>query len=309
LNAGTPPKLVVLGHTNLDVQLSVQELPKAGQSVPVLERRTVWGGTACNVARQAAGLGVPVRLWSRVGDDFPADWRQALEQDGVELAFDEVKGGRTPTCFILMDLLDRQSCAMDQGPMGNMAESPPTPKLLDGLVEGAWLHIGTGDPLAYAAIVDAAKRVGVPIAFDPGQELRFMYNTQTFEALLNQADLLFCNEAELRVATDFLGYGAAEQLLDHCPSVVVTRGAKGASLYRVGKKTLHANAFPVPRVVDPTGAGDALRAGWHAAILAGKSQEDALRWGQAAAAINVQHAGGQGHVASRAALDSILGTQ
>src|SRR5688572_4294218 len=134
-----PPFFAVCGHANIDVQLHVKELPKPGQSVLVLDRRTVWGGTACNIARHAGGLGVGVRLWSRVGDDFPSNWRGALEADGVELAFlDVVRGGRTPTCTILTDLVDRQMYAMDQGAMGQMAENPPDPGLLEGIGSAGW---------------------------------------------------------------------------------------------------------------------------------------------------------------------------
>lgn len=307
--APASPFLAVCGHTNLDVQLSVKEIPKPGQSVPVLERRTVWGGTACNIARQAGGLGVPVRLWSRVGDDFPADWRAAIVADGVDLAqLDVVKGGRTPTCFILTDLLDRQSYCMDQGPMAAMLEHPPAPLLLDGLAEGAWLHVGTGDPLAYAGIVDRARKMGVRVALDPGQELRFQYEVRSFEAILGSAELFFCNEEELRVACDFLRYGGPEQLLDHTKAVVVTRGAKGASLYRRGKKSLHANAFPVARVVDPTGAGDAFRAGWYAALWRKRSEEDALKWGQAAASIVLGYAGAQSHIVKAGEIGALVGS-
>lgn len=301
-------KLAVLGHTNLDVQLMVKELPKVGASVPVLERRVVWGGTACNIARHAAGLGVQVRLWSRVGQDFPADWREALQDGGVDLQhLDVVAGAQTPTCFVLTDLMERQSYVMDQGPMAQAPEHPPSPQLLEGMGDGDWLHVSTGEPLAYAAIMKAARDAGIKVAFDPGQELRFLYDTRSFEGLLDLADVFFCNEAELRVGGDYLGYGSAEQLLDHVGSVIVTRGGKGASLYRVGKKTLHANAFAVPRVVDPTGAGDSLRAGWYAALHDDLPFEEALRWGQAAAAVKVQHAGPQGHVVRRTDVANVLG--
>ncbi|MEA3202598.1 MAG: nucleoside kinase [Thermoplasmata archaeon] len=299
-------QLAVAGHANLDVQLQVKELPKPGQSVPVLERRTVWGGTAANVARHAGGLGVPVRLWSRVGPDFPPAWRAALEADGVDLAFlDVAKDALTPTCFILTDLLDRQSYAMDQGAMGRIDEHPAGPELLNGLADDAWLHVTTGSPLGYAHLVDAARRAGIAVAFDPGQELRFQYDTRSFEGLLDQAGLFFCNEPELVVACDYLGYGGAEQLLDHVDAVVVTRAEKGATLYRAKKKPFALPAFPV-RVLDPTGAGDALRAGWYAALHAGKDQEAALKWGLAAAAVKIQHVGGQDHVVRRAEVDAVL---
>src|SRR5688572_17707165 len=147
-----------------------------------------------------------------------------------------------PTCFVLTDLLDRQSYCIDQGPMQAMVENPPTETLLAGMGDGDWLHVGTGFPLAYGLVVEAAHRLGVSVAFDPAQELRFQYDSKTFERLLDESDLFFCNEEELRVACDYMRYGSAEQLLDHVDAVVVTRGSKGASLYRSGKKVLHANA-------------------------------------------------------------------
>lgn len=301
------PFLAVCGHTNLDLQLQVKELPKPGQSVLVLDRRTVWGGTACNIARHAAGLGVGVRLWSRVGDDFPAHWRDALERDGVDLAhLDVARGGRTPMCTILTDLLDRQCYAMDQGAMGDMAAHPPADALLDGLAPGGWLHVATGDPLAYASLADRARSRGVLVALDPGQEISFQYDARSFEGMLGLADALFVNEHELRVACDFLGYGAPEQFLDHVDTVVVTRAAKGATLYRSKGKPSQSPAFPVPRVVDPTGAGDAVRSGWYAALAEGRAMEQALRWGMAAASIVIQHPGPQDHVVRRAELEDRL---
>src|SRR5205085_516228 len=157
------PTLAVFGHSNLDVQIQVRELPKAGQSEPVLERRTVWGGTACNIARHAAGLGLNVRLWSRVGDDFPATWRAALEGDGIDLSrFDVRKGGRTPTCTIVTDALERQCYLMDQGAMGSLREEPVDASALDGLAPSGWVHVATGPPVGYAWVLDAARRRGLP---------------------------------------------------------------------------------------------------------------------------------------------------
>ncbi|MEK6985694.1 MAG: PfkB family carbohydrate kinase [Candidatus Thermoplasmatota archaeon] len=301
-----PPFLAVCGHTNLDIHLVVKELPKAGQSAPVVERRTLWGGTAANIARHAGGLGVPTRLWSRVGDDFPATWRKALGADGVDLSkLDVVPGAQTPTCFIFTDLLERQAYAMDQGPMERMAESPPTEALLDGMARGSWLHLATGDPLAYALVAAAAVERGLRIALDPGQELRYKYDARSLKGLLELADLLFLNEEELRTACDLLECTEPEELLLHVPALIVTRAERGASLYRDGHPSVHQPAFPV-RVLDPTGAGDALRSGFFAALHAGRPFEEALRWGQAAAATVVQHPGAQERVLHRSDLDRLV---
>lgn len=300
-----PMKLAVCGHANLDVQLQVRDLPKPGQSTPVLDRRTVWGGTGANIARQAGGLGVPVRLWARVGDDFPADWRKALRDDGVDLRLDAVKGAQTPTCFILTDLLERQSYCMDEGPMREIAQYPPDPALLDGMGKGDWLHIATGDPLGYAGIADEARLKGLSVALDPGQEMRFHYDVRSLSGMLSFADVLFVNDEELQVACGILERASAEELLALVPAVVVTRGAKETTLYRRGKEALHVPVTPV-KVVDPTGAGDAFRAGWYAALHAGRTMDEALRWGHAAAGVVLQHVGGQGHVVRRSEIRPAL---
>jgi nucleoside kinase len=303
-----PPmgSLLVLGHANLDVHLQVQELPRPGASVPVLERRVLWGGTACNIAHQSAALGVPTRIWSRVGDDFPPAWRQALAKAGLDLSFLEVvPGARTATCFILTDLADRQSYAIDQGPMADMAADPPGAHLLNALPEGSWVHFATGNPLAYAPLAHAAREAGYKVALDPGQELRFMYDRRSLEGLLSMSDLLFVNDFELQVACDLLQARGPDDLLGLVPGLVVTRGAQGATLHRRGRPPATQPAFPV-RALDPTGAGDALRAGWYAALHAGRGEEEALRWGQAAAAFCVQQVGAQERVARPADLDALL---
>lgn len=300
------PFLAVCGHSNLDVLLRVKDLPRAGQSTPVLQRRVVRGGNGSNIASHAASLGVPVRLWSRVGDDFPPEWRTDLEALGVDVSHLAVASGTaTPTCFVFTDAMDRQCFAIDGGPMTAMAQAPPGPDLVKDLAPGGWLHVATGDPLAYAPVVDAARRAGVQVALDPGQEMSFRYDARALAGLLSWCDAFFVNEAELRVAGSLLGKSGPEEMLEHVPLLVVTRGAKGASLYRRGQKSLHAPAPAVDRLADPTGAGDAFRAGWYAALHAGHALEEALRWGQAAGAAKVRHHGAQDYLVTRADLDAL----
>lgn len=307
-DAERPAFLAACGHANLDVQIGVQDLPHAGASTPAVERRTVYGGTACNIARHAAGLGVPTRLWARVGGDFPPAWRDGLEADGVDLVHLDVEpDGRTPTCYIFTDAQKRQSYVMDQGAMAHATEHPPGPGFLEGLaVSGGWLHISTGPPEAYMALAQEAQKRGIHVAMDPGQELRFAYGALSFERLLDLSDTLFLNAVELDVALRYLSYGDPVQLLDHVDTLVITHGPDGAMLYQDGKKPHRAAAVQVPAVVDPTGAGDALRAGWYAALRDGQDAGTALHWGQAAAAIKIQHQGPQDHVLRRTELDASL---
>lgn len=301
------PWLCVLGHTNLDLHVQVKDLPIAGQSSPVLERATAWGGTANTIARHAASLGVPTRLWSRVGDGFPAEWRRAMEAEGIDLShFEQRTSARMPSCVVVTDTLGRQAYLMDQGAMASLELEPVPADVAGGLAEDGWLHIATGSPLGYALAADAAKRHGLSIALDPGQELRFQYDARSLEGLARYAQCLFVNEMELEAACTMLEASGPEDLLQLVETVVVTRGAKGASLYRAHAKPVHQRAFAVP-LVDPTGAGDALRAGWYAALRAGHDPETALRWGQAAAATSIQHAGAQDHLLAPPDLRRLVG--
>ncbi len=276
--------LTVLGHSNIDVQLNVAAMPGEGRSSPVRNRRTVYGGTAANIARHAAGLGVPVRLWSRVGGDFPPEWKAALEDDGVELAFDV--DGLTPTCYILTAPDGEQAYCMDQGAMTSPYTVPPS--VLDGI---AWLHVATGDPNSYLPIMQEARNQGLQVALDPGQEIHFAYDAKSFAAALDAADVLFVNEVELAKAYDFMAYGDPLQFLDHVDAVVITRGGNGADLVQE-QGTTHVSA-PAVAVVDPTGAGDALRAGWYSALFAGRTMVDALHRGVQAGSAAVQFEGPQ----------------
>lgn len=299
-----PAFLVVCGPCNLDILLRVQDLPKDGQSTPVLDRRVVRGGNGGNIAIHAAGLDVPVRLWSRVGADFPTTWRDDLQRRGVDDCL-VIDGPTTPTCFVFTDAFDRQCFAIDLGPRRDETEGPRE-DLISNIAAGGWLHLCTGDPLLYAAVASAAHAAGIHVALDPGQELSFRYDATALQGMLGLCDALFVNEAELAVAASLLGLTMPEDLLRFVPLVVVTRGAKGASLYRRNAAIVHAAAFSVDHLADPTGAGDAFRAGWYAALQQGLGTEMALRWGQAAGAAKVRHAGAQEHVLSRADLTRFL---
>ncbi len=282
--------LAVIGHANIDVLLDVQALPGPGESRPVQRRSRVYGGTACNIARHAAGLGVATRLWARVGRDFPPDWRVELLDAGVNLDYldiDEVRD--TPTCFILTSPDGAQAYCMDQGAMGALTANPPTEGLLDGLT--GWLHIGTGTPDAYVEIAEKARQAGVAVALDPGQEIHFAYDANALRALLEHSDLLWCNEGERDAMLKMLDtdLDGLERLV---PRVIVTHGAKGVSMHVRGEPVVRIDGLQVD-VVDPTGAGDALRAGVYRALSRGRPWLDALSFGQEVAAACLKMRGPQ----------------
>lgn len=281
--------LGVYGHVNVDYILQVQELPRAEQTVPVTRELVRLGGTAGNIARGAASLGVPTALASCVGEDFPARFRDELVAAGIDLVDMRQVAGPTPKIWILSTPKGEQSAVIDQGVMGDNHERPK----LDYTMLGAdWVHFTTGPAKDHYEIAQEASRLGKKVVFDPGQELSYRYPDRDFEKFLDVADVFVCNKRELGIALAKLGYGDPNQLLDHTDAVVGTRGSEGSVLY-TEDGTISIEACPV-RTKDPletVGAGDLYRAGLYAALRDKKPLSEAIRWAAVAASVFLESHG------------------
>lgn len=255
--------LGVFGHVNLDYIVSLERLPEPNTSIQILDRQRFFGGTGGNVARIAARLGVRTALASFVGEDFPPEYREALTADGVDLTdLRAVAGVPTPTAWIFSDRRGNQVAIVDQGPMKRAA----TYELLRHTVESSEVvHLGTGRPEYYAKVAALARKAGKRIAFDPSQEIHYVYTPAAFRRLLRQADLFFGNEAEVKRALSFVRRTRPRDLLEWVDVVVLTRGAKGSTILS-DEGTLAIPAVRSGKAVDVTGAGDAYRAGFYAGL-------------------------------------------
>lgn len=254
------------GHVVLDHILTVPHLPRPDTSVGILDRQRYFGGTAGNLARAAARLGVRTSLASFVGPDFPGDYRAALRRDGVDLRdLREIRGSSTPEAWVFSDGRGSQMTIIDQGPW-NLAGRLPV--LTHSVRDVDLVHLGTGRPEYYERIADLAVRLGRPIAFDPAQEITYVYDRRRFRGLFRRATYFFGNEAEVAQAKRFMGVTSVKELLGTAEAVVVTRGAKGSAVYTKEGR------FAIPavrprRVLEITGAGDAYRAGFYAGLAHG----------------------------------------
>lgn len=256
----------VFGHVVLDHILSVPRLPQPDSSIQILNRQRYFGGTAGNLARSAARLGVKSSLASFVGEDFPRDYAEALARDKVDLQdLRRVRGYRTPTAWVFSDPAGRQMTIIDQGPWQT---APRQPVLRHSVRDVELVHLGTGRPEYYAKVARLAEELGRPIAFDPAQELRYVYSRRTFRALFRKATYFFGNEAEVAQAMRFLGASSVVDLLRPAEAIVVTRGAKGSAV--ITRDAKHRIPAVKPRrIVDVTGAGDLYRAGFYAGLNRG----------------------------------------
>lgn len=300
--------VALYGHVNLDRIYRLREMPRPNTTVEVAESHVHYGGTAGNIAAVAGKLGAPVKLASFVGTDFPSDYREHLERHGVDLTEVVTKPGyTTPTYWAFTDPDGNALGVIDQGPMRDLLNF----ELLTGALDGAAIvHFATGRPAYYERVAAEARRRDLPILLDPGQELRALYDPGHLERLLEAADLFLVNEHERDEALQKMSYGAIEQLFDHrLEAILVTHGKEGCTLHLDGE-TIHVPAVPVSpeKIVDPTGAGDAFRGAFHAARHHGRDLPSACCWGNAAASIAIQHAGGQTHLPSRSIIEALAET-
>jgi sugar/nucleoside kinase (ribokinase family) len=302
-NARASNFLGVFGHTAVDHIIEVPKFPEPNTSIEVSRHRTYRGGTGANIAFLAARLGVPVALSSFVGADFPADFARALIDAGVDTEDLKAKRGyTTPTCWIMTEPGQSQVAVINQGPMGDAGSFPLERHAIE---TSERIHICTGRPEYYAKAIKHAKRLNKKVSFDPGQELHYVYTPETFKAILETADIFFANENEAAKAMKYLRLKRLAQLLDHVPTLVLTKGKNGSQVI-TADDAWEVPIVPAERFVDPTGAGDGFRAGFYAGLYRGMGLRDAALAGAAAASFVVEEKGCQTNSPTWRALEGRL---
>lgn len=261
-----PLDLWVVGHTNVDHFLHVAELPRRDRTVPVRSRESRLGGTAANIALAASAWGVRTGLVSRVGPDFPEEYREALSAAGIDLRGLTVDPRRpSSACFIAEDGRGGQSTFIDQGPMSDGVRYDGSSTLFS---TAPWTHLTTGAPEYLFDVQRLVRAQGGRLAVDPAQEIHYRWKGPQLRRLLRGAEILFGNDHEIARAAQLLGARRAEALVETVPLVVRTEGTDGATAFhRDGSVHVDADAIAAPQHV--TGAGDAFRGGFYAGWFEG----------------------------------------
>ncbi len=247
-----------------------------------------FGGTAGNIAYTLALLEERPYIVAAVGEDFAryAEWlaKNQLPDRWIK----EVSGVLTAGAYITTDQDDNQITAFNPGAMAFDADLPP----LDGITRGAIVFIAPGNKRDMMAFAGKARVAGVPFFFDPGQSL----NTWDRDELRDAVSGALCfisNDYELSQFLQLVEW-PMKTLYQHVEVVITTLGPDGVTLDMQGEKLL-IPAVPVAEVRDPTGAGDAFRAG----LLKGRSM--GIEWdiccqmGVVAATYAVEQYGTQEH--------------
>lgn len=222
------------------------------------------GGCAANVGYALALHGIRPRLVAAVGSDFE-EYRTWLEARGFCLAGTKVhQDVLTASCFITTDQDNNQITGFYPGAMGRARDC----KI--GALPGAkpaFAVVSPNDPRAMVDHAEECRRLGVPFAFDPGQNA-IALSGDDLKSGLDKARLVFVNDYELNILSEKTGLDVQE-MLERCEAVVVTLGAQGSRIHARGEAPVEVPVAPVARVADPTGAGDAFRGGFIKGLLTG----------------------------------------
>ncbi|MBL8200534.1 MAG: carbohydrate kinase family protein [Chromatiales bacterium] len=262
--------------------------------VPDLRRE--FGGCAGNVAYNLRLLGGEPRIMATVGTDF-GPYREWLTRQGVNLDHVlEVPGMLTAQAYITTDLDDNQITAFHPGAMNEAHRNVVPAGGTGGIELGIVSPDGRQGMLDHAAQLHAA---GIPFMFDPGQGLP-MFDGDDLRHFVERATWVAVNDYEARLLVDRTGW-SEEQVAGKVRALIVTHGANGSTI-RAGSEQLDIPAVKPRAVLDPTGCGDAYRAGLLHGIARGLSWADTGRLASLLGALKIAHKGTQNHSFTPASL-------
>ncbi len=299
--------VVVFGSINMDMVTRVVRLPRPGETVAGEDFTTAPGGKGANQAVAAARLGAATRMVGRVGDDlFGATLCQNLALNGVDTGAVAVTPGPSGVAAISVDRSGENTIVVVPG--ANGAVSVTDADRLSELLDGARvLMLQFEVPLvAVTAAARVARARGVMVILDPAPAYELP------EGLYPLVDLITPNTTEAAILvgfalTDDAAIERAGKILQERTggTAIIKLGARGVFV-AAPDQTHWFPAFPVT-AVDTVAAGDAFNGGLAAALSAGLSLEQAIRWGLAAGAIAVTRPGAQAAMPTRAELLELLG--
>jgi adenosine kinase len=270
--------------------LVVDQLDKLSLSFLAEDLAIHRGGIAANICFGIANLGLSPLLIGAVGEDF-VDYRSWLERHGVDCDSVHVSEIRHTARFVCTTDDDHaQIATFYAGAMTEAREIELGP--IAARVGGLDLvMISPNDPEAMLRHTDEARVRSYPFAADPSQQLAWMEGA-SIRHLVDGAAYLFCNEYEAALLEQKTGWTAAE-VLGRVGVRITTLGKDGSLIEQAGEPPIRVPAAADARAVDPTGVGDAFRAGFLAALAWGLHLERAAQLGSLLATYVLETVGTQ----------------
>jgi adenosine kinase len=262
----------------------------------VPEMRREFGGCAANIAYSLKLLGDRGIAMATAGHDF-APYKERMQSLGIPVQHIKVLDDTfTAQAFITTDLDDNQITAFHPGAMqfahqNRVADAGP------GVTLGIVAPDGRQAMIEHAAQFEAAS---IPFVFDPGQGMP-MFDGDELKTFIRQARWVAVNDYEWGMLQQKTGLSAAE-VASQVEALIITLGAEGSIIYAQGREWTIPCARP-KAVVDPTGCGDAYRAGLIHGLLRGLDWETIGRTAALMGAIKIESRGPQNHRFTRTEFD------
>ncbi len=251
--------------------------------VPRMRRE--FGGCAGNIAYNLKLLGGHPIPMATVGQDF-APYREHFVSCGISL--DHVKVIEdlfTAQAFITTDLDDNQITAFHPGAMMRSYENH--------VRDVPGVKFGIVGPDGYEAMLQNSREfaeLGIPFIFDPGQAMP-LFNGEELRQMIEQATYVTVNDYESSLLQDKSGL-STKDIAERVQAYIITRGPKGSEVH-TRQGVMHVPAANAMRVVDPTGCGDAYRAGLIFGLMNGMDLATSGRIASLMGALKIEHLGPQ----------------
>ena len=263
--------------------------------VPQLRRE--FGGCAGNIAYNLRLLGGNPLIMATVGDDY-APYEYRLQKFGLaQTHIKHIPDTFTAQAFITTDLDDNQITAFHPGAMNHSHRNR--------VGDAKDVTLGIVSPDGRDGMMQHAREfadLGIPFVFDPGQGLP-MFSGAELLRFVELADYVTVNDYEAKMLESRTGK-SVEQLAKLVQGLLVTRGPEGSWIYADGKR-YEIPVIKADEIVDPTGCGDAYRAGLLHGISSQYPWEKTGRLASLMGSIKIASKGGQNHAPSRADIESL----
>lgn len=253
--------------------------------VPQMNR--VMGGCAGNIAYTLKLLGGNPQIMATVGEDFAPYARWLEKNELLSDTITTVEDSFTAQAFITTDIDNNQIIAFHPGAMNFAHQNKVTD--VDGVELGIVGPDGRDAMIEHSAQFAEQK---IPFVFDPGQGLP-MFDGNDILTFLDQATYAIVNDYESEMLLEKTGL-SLPQLAEKVEALIITRGGKGSEIYVDGQKIDIASA-PIAEAVDPTGCGDAYRAGILFGLSQGYGWKTCGQIGSLCGAIKIEQSGTQKH--------------
>ncbi len=263
--------------------------------VETVEER--FGGTAGNIAYNLQFLGVRPLIVSALGEDGDR-YKIHLEKEGIDTSLIAVMPERkTAFANIITDLDDNQISAFHAGALDDVSVSSAIPK------EAEFAIVSPETKTAMMERVAVYKEAMLPYMFDPAQQIP-RFNGEELRECITGARVVIGNDYEMSLIERKTGWSILD-ISKRAKVAVATYGKNGSKIY-TGKETITVDAIRPRKFIDPTGAGDAYRAGFAAAFLEERPFAECGRIGSWVASRAIEYYGAQEHRFTRYELEAFI---